>query len=64
MSAVTAAGTTGVHAVAGVRSAAGHPSGPQTAADTGLAIDTSLAMSAGHQPSGRLVSGSGGRSIR
>jgi hypothetical protein len=38
--------------VAGVRSAAGHPSGPQTAADTDMAIDTSLATSAGHQPSG------------
>jgi hypothetical protein len=43
--------------VAGVRAAAGHPSGPQTATDTGLAIDTSLATSAGHQPSG-------GRSFR
>jgi hypothetical protein len=43
--------------VAGVRSAAGHPSGPQIAADTGIAIDTSLATSAGHQPSG-------GRSFR
>jgi hypothetical protein len=39
--------------VAGVREAAGHPSGPQIAADTGLAIDTSLATCAGHQPSGR-----------
>ena len=38
--------------VAGVRSAAGQPSGPQIAADTGIAIDTSLATSAGHQPSG------------
>jgi hypothetical protein len=43
--------------VAGVRSAAGYPSGPQIAADTGIAIDTSLATSAGHQPSG-------GRSFR
>jgi len=34
--------------VAGVRSAAGQPSGPQIAADTGIAIDTSLATSAGH----------------
>ena len=33
--------------VAGVREAAGHPSGPQIAADTGLATR------AGHQPSGR-----------
>jgi hypothetical protein len=33
--------------VAGVREAAGHPSGPEIAADTGLA------MRAGHQPSGR-----------
>jgi hypothetical protein len=38
--------------VAGVRSAAGHPSEPKIAADTGVAIDTSLATSAGHQPSG------------
>jgi hypothetical protein len=36
----------------GVREAAGHLSGPQTA-DTGLAIDTSPATCAGHQPSGR-----------
>jgi hypothetical protein len=43
--------------VAGVRSAAGHPSGPHTVADAGMAIDTSPAMSAGHQPSG-------GRSFR
>jgi hypothetical protein len=50
--------------VAGARWAAGHPSGPQTAADIGMAIDTSLAMSAGHQPSGGRSSGSSGRSIR
>jgi hypothetical protein len=43
--------------VAGVRSAAGYPSGPQIVADTGIAIDTSLATCAGHQPSG-------GRSFR
>jgi hypothetical protein len=43
--------------VAGVRSAAGQPSGLQIAADTSIAIDTSLATSAGHQPSG-------GRSFR
>jgi hypothetical protein len=36
--------------VAGLRSAAGHPSGPQTAADPDTAIDTSLATSSGHQP--------------
>ena len=64
MSAVTAAGTTGVHAVAGVRWAAGHPSGRQTAVDTGMAIDASLAVSAGHQLSGGRSSGSSGRSIR
>jgi hypothetical protein len=52
MSPVAAARTTVSTLVAGVRSAAGHPSRPQTAADTGLAINTSLATSAGHQPSG------------
>jgi hypothetical protein len=36
--------------VAGVREAAGHPSGPEIAADTGLA------MRAGHRPSGRRSS--------
>jgi hypothetical protein len=38
---------------AGVRKGAGHPSGPQIAADTGMAIDTSPATCTGHQPSGR-----------
>jgi hypothetical protein len=38
--------------VAGAREAAGHPSGLQIAANTGMAIDTSLATCAGHQPSG------------
>jgi hypothetical protein len=42
--------------------AAGHPSGPQIAADTGMAIDTSLATCAGHHPSGHHPSG--GRSFR
>jgi hypothetical protein len=42
--------------MAGARDAAGHPSGPEIAADTGLAIDTSLATCAGHQPSGRWSS--------
>jgi hypothetical protein len=37
----------------GVRSAAGHLSGRPIAADTGMAIDTSPATCAGHQPSGR-----------
>ena len=36
--------------VAGVRAAAGHPAGPEIAADTGLATR------AGHQPSGRRSS--------
>jgi hypothetical protein len=36
--------------MAGVRAAAGHPSGPEIAADTGLATR------AGHQPSGRRSS--------
>jgi hypothetical protein len=39
--------------VAGARSVAGQPSGPEIAADTGMTIDTSLAVPAGHQPSGR-----------
>jgi hypothetical protein len=39
--------------MAGVPSAAGHPSGRQTAADTGMAIDTSLVTGAGYQPFGR-----------
>jgi hypothetical protein len=38
--------------VAGVQEAAGHPSGPQIA-DTGLAINTTLTASAGHQSSGQ-----------
>jgi hypothetical protein len=36
--------------MAGVREAAGHPAGPEIAADTGLATR------AGHQPSGRRSS--------
>jgi hypothetical protein len=42
--------------VVGVPSVAGHPSGRQTAADTGMAIDTSPVMCAGHQLSGRRLS--------
>jgi len=38
--------------MAGMPSAAGHPSGRQTAADTRMAADTSLVTCAGHQPSG------------
>jgi hypothetical protein len=57
MSAAAAAGTTGLHAGGCIRSAAGHPSGRQTAADSRMAIDTSLATCAEHRPSG-------GRSFR
>jgi hypothetical protein len=53
MSAVAAADPRRVHTrpVAGVREATGCPE-RQIAVDTGMAIDTSLAKCAGHQPSG------------
>jgi hypothetical protein len=38
--------------VTGVREATGYCPGCQSAVDTGMAIDTSLARCAGHQPSG------------
>jgi hypothetical protein len=38
--------------VAGEREATGYCPGRQSAVDTGMAIDTSLARCAGHQPSG------------
>jgi hypothetical protein len=38
--------------LAGVREATGYCLGRQIAVDTGMAIDTSLAKGAGHQPSG------------
>jgi hypothetical protein len=53
MSAVAAARITLSTLVAGLRSAAGHRPGHQSAADTGMASDTNLATYAGHQLSGR-----------
>ena len=48
MSAVAAARMTLSTLMAGLRSAAGHRPGRQSAADTGTASDTSLATCAGH----------------
>jgi hypothetical protein len=39
--------------VAGVHRRPGHPSRPQMATDSGMALDASLATFAGHQLSGR-----------
>jgi hypothetical protein len=64
MSAVAAVRTPVSTLVAGVREVVGHPSRPRIAADTGMAIDTSLATCAGQQLSGGGRSGSNGRSIR